>query len=437
MTCCPIIDGGTGPTPPPPTPACANEVIVQALADLPAPVGSSIPLSDDTFYRICGRVLIGALSLDLPPTSVIAGADPLVDGLASVADAPAILMSQGGTVKDLSVSQTSPVRPASGSAIQIGEVGSLVESAVVFNVSGRGEEAAIKIAGQCRMVSIARVFSMNSTSAVKIGDTSDPAQVLSLSLDQIVAANSGSQFVGVEIGPGSGIDAMSLSLSAFTGSTPADFGIRTASTGLIATLRVSSCAYFGPGTPSIIAQGLPLPPGNTGTARNSEAVGCVGFLNSRTRGAIQIVQAFTPTTGALTPVGTPAGPTYTLSPGESRFVLDGATGPTQSLRYTGFSPADLNVTGYLSFQVAAGFSFTPRIVIAAIFIDRNDGLGFVQAGPAFGSTTPTFSSAAPGFVAVSEGLTVSENDRLQIRIANLTDLDPLQVVAARLVIGED
>jgi len=97
----------------------------------------------------------------------------------------------------------------------------------------------------------------------------------------------------------------------------------------------------------------------------------------------------------------------------------------------------VNVTGYISVQVAAGFAFTPRIIQAAIFVDRDDGLGFVQSGPVFSSTTPQFLSAAPTFVAVSDGITLEEDYKVQLRILNATDPDPLFVVSARLVIGEE
>jgi len=97
----------------------------------------------------------------------------------------------------------------------------------------------------------------------------------------------------------------------------------------------------------------------------------------------------------------------------------------------------VNVTAYLSVQVAAGFALSSRIVIAAIFIDRNDGLGFVQVGPPFAATTPNFTTAAPCFLAVSEGITVQEDDKLQLRLLNTTDPDPLQVLAARIVVGEE
>lgn len=442
MSCCPIIDGGgSGPTPPPVV-TCANTVLVQSLADFPAPTGTEIQLAADTLYRICGAVDIGALTLRLAPSTVVAGEDPVVDSLRCTINDAAVLLPEGGTVRDLSIAQIFPVRPRQGSAIQIAEPGgATVGAAVVFNVAARGEEAAIKIAGRAEMISIARLTSMGSFAAVLFeGTPADPAQVLQVSIDQVVAANPGAQLVGIEIVDGTGIQSLSFSLSVVNASTNADFGIRTAALGLIETLRVSSCAYFGPGQPSQIAQGGALPFATTGTARNSEAVGCVGFTNSRTRAGAQIVAAPTPSpapVGTLVPIGVPAGPTYTLSPGASRFELDGATGPTQSLRYIGFSPADVNVTGYVSVQVAAGFGFTTRVILAQIWIDRNDGAGFVPVGPAFAGATPQFSPAPPTSIAVSEGVTLEENFRIQLRIANATDLDPLLVVAARIVVGEE
>ncbi len=436
--CCPLIDGksGGGPTPPP-APTCANTVLVQSLADFPAPVGTEIPLAADTLYRVCGAVDVGSLTLNLPASSVLAGEDPLVDSVRSTIAGPAVLLEAGGTVRDLTVAQIFPIRPATGSAIQIGAAVAAVSNAVIWNVSLRGEEAAVQILGSCQMISIARLLSMGSPVAVRIGDAASPTDVLNLSIDQVAAGNAGSQLVGIAVEPTAAVNSMSFSLSVVQSSQLSDFGIRTAANWLITTLRVSSCAFFGPGTPSQISQGPPFGFGTTGTARNSEAVGCVGFDNSRTRAGAQIVNAVTPNTGALEPVGTPAGPTYTLAPGSSRFILDGVTGPTQSLQYIGFAPCDVNVTAYLSVQVAAGFALSSRIVIAAIFIDRNDGLGFVQVGPPFAATTPNFTTAAPCFLAVSEGITVQEDDKLQLRLLNTTDPDPLQVLAARIVVGEE
>ena len=438
--CCPLVDGssGGGPTPPP-TPVCANTVLVQDVSDFPAPVGDEIFLDADTLYRICGGVDVSPLTVRLQSSTVLAGEDPLVDSLRSTVEGPAVYLPEGGTVKDLSIAQIRPVRPLTGSAIQICEVGGvIVDAAVVFNVAVRGAASAIRVAGRARMISIARVTSMGSPVAVLLdGDLANPAQVEQISIDQAVVANPGDQVQGVVVTDQTSVSSMSVSLMVVNATTAGDFGIRTGLLGLITTLRVSSCAYFGPGTPSEISQGPPLPFGTTGTARNSEAVGCVGFTNSRTRAAAQIANATTPNTGALTPIGTPAGPTYLLSPGTSRFRLDGLTGPSQSLEYTGFAPADVTVTGYLSVQVASGFSVVPRVVVFAIFVDRDDGLGFVQVGLPFAATTPNFSSAAPCFVAVSEGISIEQGYKLQLRLLNSTDADPLFVLAARIVIGEE
>ena len=437
MTCCPIIDGGgSGPTPPPIV-QCANTVLVQSLADFPAPTGGDILLEPDTLYRICGGVSIGTLTLRPTPSTVIAGEDPLVDSLANTAGPPVILLAEGGTIRDLAVAQVFPARPLQGSAIQIGEAGSGVGSAVIFNVAARGERAAVVIAGNASMISIARMTSMGSPSAVLIDGGAAPVEVLQIAIDQVVAANAGEQLVAVDLRDGVLVESMSVSLSVVNASTAGDFGIRNSNLSLVGTLRVSSCAYFGPGTPSQITQGGGLPLATTGTARNSEAVGCVGFTNSRTRGAAQIVGALTPSPGppgTLVPIGQPAGPLYTLSVGASRFDLAGASSVDQALRYLGRAPADVTVTGFVSVQVAAGFGFTTRIVIAQIWINRNDGLGFVPSGATFAGATPQFSAAAPVSLALSEGITVEDGDLLQLRIGNATDGASLFVVAARLVV---
>ena len=137
--CCPIIDGrpsGGPPGPPGPPGGCANTIRVEAsdpFATLPAPVGGIITLNPETYYVFCGVVDIGPNQIECPSSSVVAGRDPLVDGITrtQLNPGPIVSFSEGGTIRDLSIVLTQVT-----AAIRFGGAGLNPPSAincVVFN----------------------------------------------------------------------------------------------------------------------------------------------------------------------------------------------------------------------------------------------------------------------------------------------------------------
>jgi len=70
------------------------------FATLPAPVGGVITLLPDTYYVICGLVNIGPNRLEVPPSSVLAGKDPLVDTITAdpLPIRDLVSFPQGGTI---------------------------------------------------------------------------------------------------------------------------------------------------------------------------------------------------------------------------------------------------------------------------------------------------------------------------------------------------
>lgn len=432
--CCPLIDGsgGGGPTPPPIV-TCANTVLVQSLDDLPAPVGSFIPLAGDTLYRICGTVDVGAFTLDLPGSSVLAGDDPLVDGVRG-ANGLTVRAQNGGTIKDLVVAQVSGI----GSAILIGDLaaGSSWSDCVLWNLStacigGDG----VTVLGSGTFLSIARILDRGSSTAIRIGSGDGGTSIAACNVDnQVYVPPRGVPGTALEIDATAIVQNLALTESALSIADPTGFGYNLR--GLVNLLRVASCAFTGSGTPSVVAQ-PGLPPATIGSAIQAEAVGCVGFetpagvpSNSAQRGSIQIQNAFTPipAVGVPVPVGTPAGPTYVLDPSSVRVSLDGATGPTQQIRFDRLAPYSAEITVSLSVQVAVGLTFTPRIIVCGIAVNG------VPSPLQFAGTTPDFTSAAPVSISFVTPATLEGGDLVQLFIANATDAQDLDVLAARITI---
>ena len=433
-SCCPLIDGSGGGGPTPPTPVtCANTVLVQSLADLPAPAGSLIPLAPNTLYKICGTVNLGSLTLDLPASSVLSGDDPLVDGVVGN-NGTTVQALEGGTIRDLVVAQIA----GSGAAIAIGSLapGANWTDCVLWNLSTSCPGGAgVTVVGSGTFLSIARLLDRNSAIGVRIGTASGGTSVAACNIDnQVYVPPRGVPGTAVEIDATAVVINLALTESALSVADPLGFGYHLL--GLVNLLRVASCAFSGSGTPSVVAQ-PGLPPATIGSAIQAEAVGCVGFetptgvpSNSAQRGSIQIQNALTPipAPGIPVPVGTPAGPTFVLDPSSVRVSLDGATGPTQQIRFDRIAPYSAEITVSISVQVAVGFTFTPRVIVCGVSING------VPTPLQFAGTTPDFTSAAPVSISFVTPATLSGGDLVQLFIANATDAANLDVLAARITI---
>jgi len=426
VACC---DGAN----PPSEGQCENTVVVQAsapFATLPSPgSGGEISLLPDTIYQMCGDVDIGSAFLLLTETTVVCGMDPLVDSVTSSAQ-NTVVMPNGGTFKDIAARNTGG---SAASTIVVGGDGETVGTAVLFNFSvGSQDGTGIQMSGTIGGLSLARAVFSNSATPIRIG--SAPTAFGAISIDQILASNLGSSFIGIHIESDVIMQSFSVSQSAFTGSSPSDIGIKIDSV-RIDRIRASSCAYLGPGRPSEIAQIPPLPnPATLGSAVQSESVGCVGFENSLQRGSAQIVNRPTITpaaVGTFVPVGNGFNPgtTYTLDSAAVRVSLIGGTAETQFLQFDRDAPYSGIVAVSLSVQVAVGFTFTPRIIAAQIEVDGS------PVGAAFRGTTPDFSTAAPVSISFSAGVELNKNSTVRLLIANETDAANLFVVAAKVTIA--
>jgi len=423
--------GGMGPPGPPgppgPSGGCANTVIVEAadpFATLPAPVGSVVTLDPDTLYKFCGNVDVGANILDLPSSSVAAGDDPLVDSVTGT-QSTVFRLSEGGTVKDLAIRNAELV----GSAILVGGSIAPVQAAVFFNISVNAADQGTLIIGQIAAITFARYLSQNARHAIQIGTPEDRTTVGAISVDQAVLTSTQADFRGIVVDIGTVIGSFAFAQTLVTGVDATAIGVQIRSAS-VTTIRASSCAYAGLGTPSQIGQPPPLGLATFGSAVQSESVGCVGSQNSLQRGSATIQNALTNFPGPVgtpQPIGQPAD-SYTLDPSAVRISLVGATAPTQVLRFDRLAPYSGLVAVSLSVQVQAGFTFTPRIVLCGLL--KNG----VQIGVPFAATTPDFSTAAPVSLAFATPTELVGGDEIQVLISNQTDATPLLVVAARVTI---
>lgn len=428
--CCPLIDGesGGGGGPPGPSGGCSNVVLVEAsapFATLPAPVAGIVTLLPDTLYRFCGGVDVGANILDLPSSSVAAGDDPLVDSVTGT-QSTVFRLAEGGTIKDLAIRNAELV----GSAILIGGTVAPVQAAVIFNVSVSAADQGTLIVGQIAAVTFARYLSQAARHSIQIGTPEDRTVVGAISVDQAVLTSTQADFRGIVVDIGTSIGSFAFAQTLVTGTDLSAVGVQIRSA-TVTTIRASSCAYAGIGTPSEIVQPPPLVGLATfGSAVQSESVGCVGFQNSLQRGSATIQNALTNFPGPVgtpQPIGQPAD-SYTLDPSAVRISLIGATAPTQVLRFDRIAPYSGLVAVSLSVQVAVGFTFTPRVVLCGLL--KNG----VQIGVPFAATTPDFTSAAPVSLAFATPTELVGGDEIQVLISNQTDAAPLFVVAARVTI---
>lgn len=409
-------------------PGCANTVVVTSLDQLPTPVGDTITLVDDTEYRICGQLQLGQLDLALEPGAVLSGSDPLLDSIVGNPNAFAqVDLTQGGTVRDLAIGA-----PEGKAAVNVGNANSATENAVLWNLSVGGS-VGVFLQGAIQNISIARVFGKLKTDAIAFKN----AQVFGASI-----ANSVFQ-VGVQAGPppsrgvlidgASVISNLALSNLLFQFPDANNIGIEAENNSQVAVARVASCAYMSPvgGVPARIFQagGLPTPVG-LGAASNWEAAGCVGFSNTITRAGMQLTNELTDFSGeapgTFLRLGTGGGGgSYVLQPDPSRYDLQGATAPSQSLRYIGSSPCPQTVICSISAALdTATPVFSPRILSARMLIDG------VQVGDSFEATTPDFVIAAPVSIAFSRSATLAQNNEITIELANLTDDASVQTLSA-------
>ena len=425
--CCPLVDGTTPPGPTPPASAgCENTVLVQAsdpFATLPAPVGSIIALAPDTLYRFCGAVDVGANILELPSSSVIAGDDPLVDSITGT-QSTVIRMPEGGTVKDVSVRNAELV----GQAIVIGSGTTTVDAAVIFNISISAPDDGVLVLGQVAAVTFARFLSQSARHAIRIGGPEARTVVGAVSVDQAVLTSSQADFRGIQVDTTASIGSFAFAQALTTGLDATAIGVEIR-TPLVQTIRAASCAYAGAGTPDVIAQPPPLGLATFGSAVQSESVGCVGFENSLQRGSATIQNALTtiPAVSTPVPIGS-AVDAYTLDPSSVRVSLVGASAPTQVLRFDRVAPYSGLVAVSISIEVAVGFTFTPRVILAGIL--KNG----VPIGVPFAATTPDFSSAAPVSLSFATPTELVGGDELQVLISNETDAANLFVRAARVTV---
>jgi len=396
------------------------------FATLPAPVGGVITLNPSTYYVFCGIVDIGANRIDCPSSSVIAGRDPMLDGITRtlLSPGPIVSFEEGGTIRDISI-----VAIRVTVAIRFGGPGltpPIAQSCVVWNVAlsatapgaplgGTG----IQFRGIIGQAVISRVTAVGLASTVRQGIASalGASQIGALYCNQISTSGSpaGSTQIFLE-GEGGQVAASACYFAALRGdvgiSIPGPWGV----------CQFWGCYIEGTITPSAILDTVTGLTATTGTATQSEAVAMVGYDNSTTRGSISVFQpgggvpTVTPV-GVYVPVGNgaPAHPLYTLGASSVRFQLLGATAATQTIEYIGQRPYIGSVTVSLSVALAGGFITTARAIGARLL--RNAAV--VPDATWEGGFAPGAIAVTAGSVSFTTGITASPGSIFQIEIANL------------------
>jgi hypothetical protein len=380
-----------------------------------------VTLLPDTYYVICGLVNIGPNRIEVPPSSVLAGKDPLVDTITAQTPPfspirPLITFRLGGTIRDLAV-----IWPVRDAAIVFGAAGdeAVAPRCVAWNLSISGARDGIALLGDIEAVTISRINCQGLDSAViqpPFGEVVEAIGALYLSEIASIGNPASSRQVRLQ-GRGKVLACSALVFFDGAGSVGIDIS------GQWDVLQFWGCAYFATGTPSQIVDASTGAIETTGTATQSEAAAMVGYSNSTTRGEISVFQpgggvaTITPT-GAYVPVGdgAPGHPVYTLGASSVRFALSGGPNTdTQTIQYIGLRPCVCAVAVSLTVALAAGFIVAPRTIGARLL--RN---GVIEPDTTWeGGFTPGAVTATAGTIAFSTGLTLQPGDTLQLEIANL------------------
>jgi len=303
-----------------------------------------------------------------------------------------------------------------------------VPAAVIFNVSVSSADDGTLVLGQVAAITFARYLSQASRHSIRVGGPEARTVVGAISVDQAVLTSAQADFRGIQVDASASIGSFAFAQTLTTGADATAVGVEI-QTPLVSTIRASSCAFAGAGTPDVIAQPPPLAAGTFGSAVQSESVGCVGFENSLQRGSATLQNALTPIPAAGTPVplGLPVD-SYTLDASSVRVSLVGATAPSQVLQFDRLAPYSGLVAVSISIEVAVGFTFTPRVIRAGVL--KNG----IPIGVPFAATTPDFSSAAPVSLSFATPTELEGGDQLQVLVSNETDAADLFVRAARVTV---
>jgi len=394
-------------------------------------VGGVITLLPDTYYVFCGAVDIGPNRIEVPPTSVLAGKDPLVDSLTAdpAPPRPLLTLPQGGTVRDLAL-----VWPVRNSAIVFGATGPTAAlNCVAWNLSISGAREGIALFGTIVLCTISRLVCQGLDTAVLQPPSFEPgAAVRALYISEVASISNPASSRQIRL-QGRGESLACSALVFFDGAGTVGIDI----SGPWDTLQFWGCAYFATGTPSEITDAATGATETTGTATQSEAAAMVGYSNSTTRGSISLFGGSlqpNPGAGIYAPIGfgVIAYPLFTLSGSSVRCALGG--GPTtdlQTLEYIGSRPyvADISV----SCTVGTGTGFITASRTFGVRLLKN---GVVLPGATWeGGLAPGAIGVTSASVAFSVPDTLESGDELKLEIANLTDAAQLVVTGAQIVIS--
>ena len=390
---------------------CEADLIVESLADLPAPIGGIITLPDNTLIRACGAIDLEGNRLNLGVNSVLVGANAAIDGFFT--DNPASLVIATGvdfTCPGLFFqNDTGPIVDFDGQ-----DVASVMVFATTFQSS-----LAFGTILDAVMVSLGSIILTGLADGIVMDGT-----IPNTSIANTFMLNASGTFTGITIPATATIGNLEI-LDTTMQLAPGMTGLSFAVGGTYTRVTVLGSFFTG---------GTALAGVTKGDPRFRFLIN-VGILDSIVAGQMAFsgnlsgVETVISVTGTFVRPGTGnAGthPVFVASPPNERFSIIGATAPTQQLRYNGLANVQLCVRVTLSVQNqgagAEGFSARLRqngVLIPNAVLDGQTG------GPA----------ASAGNIGVEALVTAEPGDVFDYEIANLTSTDDLTISSSSLSCG--
>lgn len=390
-----------------------TELVVCSPADLPAAVGGVITIPANTVVKICGTIDIGTNRIVFGTGACLIGLGRPVDILRSTSTGNAVSVSSNSEISHLAF------QSPNGTALF---------------VDAAGGDIALT---NCQFNDCAQAAQIEDVEELTMGfvDILDCDQGIVFNGTVGLLYSNGVQFHAMR---GTAVCVDFTATANITSGLFAAFwfdvdagqtGLRVDGATTIGKGVLSGSSFVGAGTYTSPAPAT-LKADPRITLRNN-----VGVPDSTVRGAM----AFTGNAGGVVTdivtvnVFVPIGnnnpgthPVFVLDANSERVSLQGATAPTQELRYTGLEIYNGLVEIALSVE-------TPTLATGAVFSARLKVDGGVVANSTFQSITGGRVNAA-GSLTFSVPIQLSTNQDLQIEIANNDDNSDLIVVACRVLL---
>lgn len=380
------------------------ETEIRALRDLPDPVNGVITLSkSNTVYNIIGNVDLGTNELVITGTNTaIIGRNPRADSLMGSTTGTLLSSTRGIQIENIAI-----INP-DGYAINIDGNGTdhiiLKLCGLLFSkYAGSIGNALVFHADKFMIKSCLDGLTLNSCTFVSIVDLSvalspgsgmcfsiQPNQTFkNLSLKGCIIRTQTSQ-TGIYIDPSTTIENRALLLDNIV------YGDGTALGGIT---KKENRYWFT----------------NNSGILDSQKIGGIGFSGNTTATTISVAGTFVEIgTGSTAPPHS----AFTLDAASERLSLQG-TFPSQTLQFDGYETTQFDVVLSLSVATSGG-------------AEKTSASRLTLNGSPVAESEFQFITKGAGSVSYSLSLELSNNDKIGIEIANITDTSDLVVYAARL-----